>query len=101
MNHAKLLTKLREIAKSVDEAIEYIDHDITKEVSEGFQVGTCQACGEPIFSHEKKTRGVHRQCYNYLNNRFVRTKQKTWQDLEQEGLVGPPGKSGRKGRRDP
>lgn len=96
MKQEELIKQLREAQKTVQLAIKWIDGSMVTEEEEPFEVGTCVACGKPIYSNQDTTREVHRECYNSLNNKYVRTKQKTWDDLYQEGKVGPPRKPGRK-----
>lgn len=98
MKREDVLKQLREARKSIDRAIKWIDHSTVYENSEAYAVGECLECKQPINSDQGTTRGVHRECYNALNNQFIRTKLKSWDDLQAEGRVGPRGKPGRKGR---
>ncbi len=99
MKQEELLKQLREARKTIDRAIKWVDGRIVQEEQEPYVVGECLECKQPIYSNQETTRGIHRECYNALNNQLVRTKRKTWEDLEREGRVGPRGRPGRKGKK--
>lgn len=55
----------------------------------------CMWCGDPILPEDETMRGRHISCYNQIYAKFIRTKKKTMAELEKEGLLDPPAKTGR------
>lgn len=83
--------KLRTAQRAITAALEAIDA-VTEQSG---VVSDCSFCGEPILEGEATRRDVHSRCY-LVALKMVNDGKTTWEKLESEGLVAPPGKSGRK-----
>jgi hypothetical protein len=82
--------KLRTAQKAIAAALEAIEAAAAPHVQ-----GECKFCNEPILETDDVTREIHNRCY-LAALRMIKDEKTTWEKLESEGLVGPPGKSGRK-----
>jgi hypothetical protein len=94
-NKDELKNKLIAVRNALDAAIRSMDS--VAESKENYSSGEiCVICGKPISKDDKVRRGRHSNCYNLVYAQFVKTGEKTIDQLVEEGVLGEQAKSGRK-----
>jgi len=99
MSIEKAAQALRVAQKAITTALEALERLEVREAADQYAAAQkCKVCEKAIHPDEPTRRGVHLHCYNAVYAEFVKTGLKSLKDLEDQGLIGPPGKSGRKSR---
>jgi succinate dehydrogenase/fumarate reductase flavoprotein subunit len=99
VDRQQLAKSLRRAIRSLEKALQELEDDTVREQGPTY-VSTCTVCKKPILASDVVKRGVHEPCYQSVYQQFIRTGEKTADELEAAGVLGPKAKAGRKPTRD-